>query len=101
MALWLISNTNKPGADADRDALRGEHRKYLGDFSKSLVLSGPTQSDDASENWGSIFLVQFDTAEEARTFSANEPFTRSGLYSSTKITRIRKGNWNPTTADSA
>lgn len=97
--LWLIRNTNKVGADADRDALRSEHREYLRSFSDALVLSGPMQNDDGSENWGSIFLVSFETAEAARKFSANEPFTRAGLYHTTEITRLRKGNWNPAVAD--
>lgn len=97
--LWLISNTNTPGAEAARDALREEHRRYLRDHSHALVLSGPLQSDDGSSNWGSIFLVSFATAEEARAFSAAEPFTRAGLYDRTTISRVRKGNWNPAAAD--
>lgn len=99
--LWLISNTNKPGTEAERDALREEHRRYLRDQAHVLVLSGPMQSDDGSSNWGSIFLVRLGSAEEAQAFSAGEPFTRAGLYERTTITRIRKGNWNPEAASSA
>ena len=98
--LWLISNTNKPGNEAERDALREDHRRYLREHTNVLVLSGPMQSDDGLSNWGSLFLVALGSAEDAQAFSAGEPFTRAGLYERTTVTRIRKGQWNPEAASS-
>jgi uncharacterized protein YciI len=36
--------------------------------------------------------------EAAEAFSANEPFRRAGLFTSVRITRMRRGHWNPNAA---
>jgi hypothetical protein len=34
----------------------------------------------------------------AEAFSADEPFRKAGLFKSVKITRMRRGQWNPDAA---
>ena|SRR6218665_969909 len=94
---WLITNKNTTteGADAAREALRAAHRAYLTERRDQVILSGPLQSDDGSDSWGSMFLIQADSAEQARAFSAQEPFTQAGLYEQVSVTRVLKGLWNP------
>jgi hypothetical protein len=36
--------------------------------------------------------------EDAERFSAEEPFRKAGLFKSVKITRMRRGQWNPDAA---
>ncbi len=93
--IWLITNHDRPGADAERAALREQHRAYLKAHPDIVILSGPLQNDDGSAVFGSVFLLQLDSAEAARAFSAAEPFTAAGLYERTTITRMLKGVWNP------
>lgn len=93
--VWLISNVNTPGADAQRDELRAQHRAYLSAHSDMLILSGPLQSDDGASSWGSVFLIDVATVAEAQAFSQAEPFTWAGLYEKVTIVRVHKGLWNP------
>jgi hypothetical protein len=97
--LWLISNVNKPDIDAARGAVRQAHRDYLDSKKDILVLSGATLSDDGATSFGSTFLVNVSSREEAIAFSRNEPITGAGLYASTTIVRMRKSRWNPEAAD--
>jgi hypothetical protein len=97
--LWLISNVNKSNIDAAREAVRQAHRDYLDSKRDILVLSGATLSDDGSQSFGSTFLLNVRSREEAVAFSINEPITKAGLYASTTITRMRKSRWNPQAAE--
>jgi hypothetical protein len=36
--------------------------------------------------------------EQAEAFSRSEPFRKAGLFKSVKITRMRRGQWNPAVA---
>ena len=36
--------------------------------------------------------------EEADRFSLNEPFRKAGVFKSVKVTRMRRGQWNPDAA---
>jgi hypothetical protein len=36
--------------------------------------------------------------EHAEAFSRDEPFRKAGLFKSVKITRMRRGQWNPAAA---
>ena len=39
-----------------------------------------------------------DVSFAADAFSENEPFRKAGLFSSVKISRMRRGQWNPAAA---
>ena len=65
------------------------------------MLAGATQSDDGKEAIGSLFVVNVNSREEAKTFSDGDPFTQNGVFSSITITRMRKGQWNPAAAEGA
>ena len=42
--------------------------------------------------------VNVPSREQAEEFSRNEPFRKAGLFKSVKITRMRRGQWNPAAA---
>ena len=94
--LWAVSCSAKPDVDELRERVRAPHVEYLKAKLQEgvLVLSGP-QLNEEGKIVGSMFMVNVDTAAEAKAFSDAEPFTKAGLYKSVTITRIRKGQWNP------
>jgi hypothetical protein len=99
--LWVISCVDKPNTAAIREQHLQPHRDYLQSQKGILVLAGATQSDDGSTAIGSLFIVNVDSRAKAKAFSDGDPFTKNGVFSEIKITRMRKGQWNPAAAEGA
>ena len=99
--LWAVICTDNPNTAAIRESVLQPHRDYLKSQKHILVLSGATQSDDGSEAVGSLFILNVSSRAEAKKFSDGDPFTQKGVFKSITITRMRKGNWNPETAEGA
>jgi uncharacterized protein len=43
-------------------------------------------------------IVNVPDRKAAEAFSAAEPFRKAGLFKTVKITRMRRGQWNPEAA---
>lgn len=99
--LWAISCVDKPNTAAIRDKHLQPHRDYLKSRKGILVLAGATQNDDGTEATGSLFVVNVNSRAEAKKFSDGDPFTQNGVFASVTITRMRKGQWNPESAEGA
>src|SRR5260221_10196683 len=81
-----------------RTATRGAHLAYLEQHQDILVLGGALLAEDGKTRTGSMLVLNVPNREAAEEFSANEPFRRAGLFASVKITRMRRGQWNPEVA---
>ncbi len=47
---------------------------------------------------GSVLIINVPSREDAERFSANEPLRQAGVFREVKITRMRRGQWNPAAA---
>jgi len=47
---------------------------------------------------GSVLILNVPNRAAAEAFSANEPLRNAGVFKSVKITRMRRGQWNPDAA---
>jgi uncharacterized protein YciI len=45
-----------------------------------------------------VFIINVPSREAAEKFSADEPFRKAGLFQIVRITRMRRGQWNPQAA---
>jgi len=99
--LWAITCDDKPDTAAIREKHLLPHRAYLQSQKGILVLAGATQSDDGNTAIGSLFIVNANSRAEAKAFSDGDPFTQAGVFANVKITRMRKGQWNPAAAEGA
>jgi uncharacterized protein len=91
--LWAISRAAAPNFAELREKWLQPHVHYLKNQKKILVLSGGTTSDDGKEFVGS--------RTEAQAFADGDPFMKAGMFKEVKITRMRKGQWNPEAAEGA
>jgi hypothetical protein len=62
------------------------------------VLGGALLADEGDRRLGSCLIVNLPDRKAADAFSANEPFRKAGLFKSVKISRMRRGQWNPAAA---
>ena len=96
--LWAISCVDKPNGDAARAKVRDAHRDYLKSSKKVLLLSGATLNDEG-EAIGVLYVVKASSRAEAQAWVDSEPFSSGGVFGSVKVTRMRKGNFNPDVAE--
>lgn len=99
--LWAVSRVAAPSFSELREKHLQSHIDYLKSQKKILVLSGGTTSDDGKEFVGSLLIVNVGSRAEAQAFADGDPFQKAGLFRDVKITRMRKGQWNPEAAEGA
>ena len=97
--LWVISCIDKPNSAALRAEHQKSHSAYLKSQDGIIFFSGPLQSDDGTENIGSLWVVNVNNRGEAKAFADGEAFTQAGVFASVTITRVRKGHLYPELAD--
>jgi uncharacterized protein YciI len=96
--LYIMYNEDRPDGQAIRNATRATHLAYLERHRDIVVLSGGTLAEDGTTRTGSVFIINVPSREAAEKFSAEEPFRKAGLFQTVKITRMRRGQWNPEAA---
>jgi uncharacterized protein len=96
--LYIMINEDRPDGQAIREAARAAHLAYLERHKGIVVLAGGTLAEDGKTRTGSVFIVNVPSREAAEKFSAEEPFRSAGLFKTVKITRMRRGQWNPQAA---
>ena len=96
--LYILYNEDRPDALAIREATRDAHLAYLERHKDKLVLGGGLLSEDGQTRLGSAFIINVPNRKAAEAFSAEEPFRKAGLFQTTKITRMRRGQWHPEVA---
>jgi len=96
--LYIIYQEDRSDGAAIRAATRAEHLAYLERHADILVLGGATLADDGVTRIGSVLIINVPDRAAAERFSAEEPFRKAGLFGSVKITRMRRGQWNPDAA---
>jgi uncharacterized protein YciI len=99
--LFAIYQEDGPNAKEIRARTRETHLAYLDANMEILVLGGGLIEDDNAGYIGSLLIINVPSREAAEAFSANEPYRKAGLFKSVKITRMRRGQWNPSAAPSS
>ncbi|MEQ7154547.1 YciI family protein [Brevundimonas aurifodinae] len=86
--LFAIAAYDHPGSGAVRSENRMAHLAYVGRHLDRLRLAGPFV-DPSGQLCGSLMIVAMSLAE-AQQFSAEDPYTRAGLFGEVRITA-----WSP------
>ena len=96
--LYVIYMEDGPRSAEIRSVTRDIHLAYLEEHRDILVLGGALLAEDGKTRIGSMLVLNVPNRKAAETFSENEPFRRAGLFTSVRITRMRRGQWNPAAA---
>jgi uncharacterized protein YciI len=96
--LYIIYQEDRDDGAEIRAANKERHFAYLAEHEDILVLGGALLGDDGIKRTGSCLILNVPGREQAEEFSRNEPFRQAGLFKSVKITRMRRGQWNPEAA---
>src|SRR5215831_10030092 len=85
--LFYVHGQDRPGVQAEMEALAEAHWSYLDRFADRLILRGPTLSDDGTEHTGSVHVIDLADRASAERFAAEEPYWLAGLYRDVTIIR--------------
>lgn len=96
--LYIIYQEDIEDSAPLREIHKPAHFKYLEKWQDKLVLGGAMMPDDGKGRIGSVLILNVESREEAERFSADEPLRKAGVFKSVKITRMRRGQWNPNAA---
>ena len=96
--LYIVYQEDRPDGAAIRAAQREAHFAYLDEHKDILVLGGAMLGEDGATRTGSVLIINVPDRAAANAFSENEPFRKAGLFSSVKVSRMRRGQWNPDAA---
>ena len=96
--LYIIYQEDREDGAAIRAATREAHFAYLEQHKNILVLGGALLEDDGATRTGSVLVINVPGRAAADAFSENEPFRQAGLFQSVKVSRMRRGQWNPDAA---
>ena len=79
MPLFVLFCVDRPNALDVRVATREAHLAYVRGFAGQMKLAGPL-SDDTGGMAGSLIIVDMPDQAAADEFSANDPYTKAGLW---------------------
>lgn len=96
--LYIIYQEDGPNGAALRALHRDTHFAYLEKHQDVLVLGGAMLAEDGATRTGSVLILNLPNLAAANSFSENEPLRKAGVFSSVKISRMRRGQWNPAAA---
>jgi uncharacterized protein len=76
---------DQPGKALLRQEIRAEHIEYMIAVKSRTVFGGPLQDESGETTVGSIFAIDFFDRAAADAFIAEEPYTKSGVFSPPQI----------------
>lgn len=88
MPLFVLHCVDKPNALDVRMGAREAHLAYVGGKRDILRLGGP-MLDEGGNMAGSLMIVDVPDKAAAEAFSADDPYTRAGLWSRVEIAAFR------------
>ncbi len=88
MPLFVLTCLDKADALPLRMATREAHLAWVGGRKDELKLGGPFL-DEAGGMAGSLLIVEEPDLAAAQAFSAEDPYTRAGLWRSVDIRPFR------------
>lgn len=88
MTIYALFCVDKPNSLDLRMATREAHLAYARGFGGQMKLGGP-MLNEAGEMAGSIIFMEAETIEKVREFSANDPYSKAGLFERVDITAFR------------
>ena len=85
MPLFLVNARDKANSLDLRLANRESHLAWAAEFRGRIAMAGPVLLEDGETMAGSTFVIEFDTLEDAKSWAAEDPYAKAGLFERTEI----------------
>jgi uncharacterized protein len=87
---WLMTCRHRVGCEAERAAVRPEHRAYVargGELVKVLI-GAPLAADDGEAAIGNFGILDAPNRAAAQAFAEGDPYARAGIVEEIIITAL-------------
>lgn len=88
--LFVITCLDKPNAASLRAETRPAHLDFIRRHLEHVTIAGPLIAEDGSTPIGSLLVVDFPSRAGVERFSAEDPYSRAGLFETVTIRAFRK-----------
>ncbi len=89
---WYIRGYGRSGANARRQEIVEEQRKFLAPYDETIIVArGPILDDEGAEWQGSANLICMPSRRELQNFMAEWPYCKNDLYEDVLVERYRFG----------
>lgn len=85
---YLVIGSDAPGSEHVRDQQLEGHLDYVERNCDRYLLAGPMFADDGVTLNGSFFLVSANSANEARSIVAGDPYVKAGTYAEISVQQV-------------
>jgi uncharacterized protein len=89
MPLFMIYALDRPDSRDLRMENRMAHLDWAATFSDRIAMAGPVFAEDGETFAGSVFILECESLEAARTWHADDPYMRAGLFETVDIRALR------------
>src|ERR1700722_8283028 len=89
--LWIIHRKYRPESKAARAAVFPTHRAYMEEHQPLLLFAGALENDSGNEDLGNSIIIKMDSREKVQAFLEGDPYTQTGAFGHTTVSRIRRG----------
>jgi uncharacterized protein len=79
----------KDGGATLRAATRSAHLEWVVSNGPAVRMAGPLLADDGEAMIGSVFLLQANSLDAAKAFSAADPYSKAGVFGEVRINEVR------------
>ena len=83
--LFVLHRVDDPSKTALRKVVIEEHRQHLRKYAANIMLGGPYMDPDSGVDRGSMFILEFETVEEARRFAHDDPYAKAGIFTEIQV----------------
>lgn len=83
--LVVLICRDRPGALDLRAATRPRHLAFIAAAGDTVKIAGPLFADDGTTPIGSLIVIAAESLEEARAWSARDPYAEAGLFADVGI----------------
>ena len=82
---------DKENALETRMAAREDHLAYVAAHIDKVKAAGPLLAEDGQTMIGSLLIMEGESLEEIKTWSASDPYVKAGLFERVDINQM---NWS-------
>ena len=90
MMHWLMICRHHPGKDAERAAVRDQHRAHVqsGGGRVRVLIGSALTADDGVSPEGNFGVIEAASREDVIAFANDDPYARAGIVADIAVTRL-------------
>lgn len=82
---YVIVGRDAPGSSVPRQQWLAQHLEFVEKSIDRILVAGPLRDPATGANVGSLYVLDVDTAADARALLESDPYYRAGVWASVTV----------------